>query len=104
MAKKAAAVEPEVAPESAEGENPIQGFLNHQGNALIEAGRAAASLIPTGLRQHGWNAIEESAKGFSLLVGAVADGVGTVAKTVKDEIILPQDDKNAKVRVDVSEE
>jgi hypothetical protein len=106
MARKTSTPAPEAeAPVEATSseENPLQGFLNHQGNALIEAGRAAASLIPEGLRKHGWNAIEESAKGFSLLIGAVGDGVGSVAKTVKDEIILPQEEKSSKVRVNVED-
>jgi|GEM_PF-5292513 len=72
--------------------HPISAFVDHQARALQEAGRAAISLIPSGLRQHGWNALEESAKGFGVLVNAVSDGVNDVTKDLKREFV-PQDDK-----------
>ena len=74
MARKQAQPEPEAAQESNKPteQNPLEAFATHQRNAAVEAGRALASLIPRGLRVHGWNAIEESAKGFGAIVGVVA--------------------------------
>jgi ADP-ribosylglycohydrolase len=85
MARKQAQPDPEVVQEANKPteQNPLEAFATHQRNAAVEAGRALASLIPRGLRVHGWNAI----------VGAVADSVSSVAKTVRDEVILPDDEK-----------
>ena len=35
---------------------PLEQFVEHEKNAFVEAGRALVSLVPAGLRKHGWNA------------------------------------------------
>lgn len=63
---------------SDEKKPPLQEFADHQVSALEEAGKALVSLIPTGVRTHGWNAIEETGKGVGVLVNAAADGIKSV--------------------------
>ena len=75
--------------------HPLVQFVEHQTRAAQEVGRAAISLIPTGLRKHGWNALEESAKGFGVILNAVADGVGDITKAAKDEFV-PKDEEDNK--------
>jgi hypothetical protein len=70
---------------------PLEQFVEHEKNAFVEASRALVSLVPSGLRKHGWNAIEEAGKGVGALAGAVVDGVSDVLRTAKDEIV-PADD------------
>jgi len=71
---------------------PLSAFVEHQGKAIQELGRAALSLIPNGVRTHGWNALEESAKGFGALAEVVAEGVNNVVKSVKDEVVPAKKD------------
>ena len=73
----------------------LEQFVEHEKNAFMEATRALVSLIPSGLRKHGWNAIEESAKGLGVLAGAVKDSAGDVIRTAKDEIVPTEKDNEA---------
>ena len=86
MAKKTSQPEKEV--------KPLEAFVEHEKKAFLEAGRALASLVPSGLRKHGWNAIEESVKGMGVLAGAVKDSAADVIRTAKDEVIMPADETN----------
>jgi hypothetical protein len=87
MAKKEAQPEKE--------STPLEQFVEHEKNAFVEATRALVSLVPSGLRKHGWNAIEESAKGLGVLAGAVKDSAGDVIRTARDEIVPPEKDNDA---------
>ena len=77
-----------------EQSTPLEQFVEHEKNAFIEAGRALASLVPSGLRKHGWNALEESARGIGVLAGAVKSSAEDVIRTTKEEIIMPADETN----------
>lgn len=85
--------------------NTLEQFVEHQKTAAEEAGKALLSLIPPGIRTHGWKAIEETTKGFVVLV----EGAATEFKKTLDGI----DDKTksseakspaTKVRVDMDKE
>lgn len=83
-------------------EKPLENFVNHQRNAATEAARAMISLVPEGLRKHGWNAIEESAKGFGNLAEAAAEEVSNMSnratkayQDVKNEVVPNSDDKKS---------
>ncbi|MFP4322636.1 MAG: hypothetical protein ACLFTK_09295 [Anaerolineales bacterium] len=98
MAKKTA-THIEETPEEAY-QSPLEQFVEHQRQAAMHAGRAVASLIPRGLREHSVNAVEESAKGVQSLVGGLGSGAQRVGKRVddatrrlKDDILLPQDEQ-----------
>ncbi|HLA42685.1 MAG TPA: hypothetical protein VJZ27_04580 [Aggregatilineales bacterium] len=89
--------------ESKSKTHPLEAFVRHQGKALQELGKAVLSILPKGVRDHGGNAIKESAKGFSTLGNAVMDEVGKAADSVS-ETVSPKRKKTEKVEVQDAEE
>jgi len=84
--------------------NPLEKFVKHQRTAVEEAGKALLSLIPTGFREHGQKAVEESVKGF----GSVIDAASHEVKKGVDRVRSKNEDKEeeksaAKVKVEVEE-
>jgi hypothetical protein len=53
----------------------IRTFIDHQGTALEEAGRAITSLLPKDFRTHSGNAVKEGREGFRVLFNGVIDEV-----------------------------
>ncbi len=94
----------ETATQTVEQEHtPLEEFVGHQRQAAIHAGRAMASLVPRGLREHGVSAVEESAKGVRSLFGGlnsaaqrVGQGVDDATRSLKNDILLPQDEQDKK--------
>lgn len=83
--------------------NALEQFVEHQKTAAEEAGKALLSLIPSGLRKHGWKAIEETAKGFGALVGGAADEVKKALDSVDEKNPESPKKSGTKVKVDVEE-
>lgn len=59
----------------------LEQFLDHQRNALGEAGKALESLVPVAFREHGQAAVKEMVEGYRTLVNSTLDSlVDTVEK------------------------
>ncbi len=83
--------------------NALEQFVEHQKTAAEEAGKALLSLIPSGLRTHGWKAIEETAKGFGVLVEGAASEVKKALDSVDDKQPEATKKTGPKVKIDVEE-
>lgn len=80
--------------------NTLEQFVEHERKAAEEAGKALISLIPAGIRTHGWKAIEETVKGFGVLVEGAASEVKKALDSVEDAPKSDTAKKTTKVRVD----
>lgn len=74
---------------------PLSAFLQHQGKAVEETGKAFVALLPKGFREHAETALDESRQGFEVLFDGVIDtvesGLGRLRrkpkeKTAKDKV------------------
>jgi len=68
-----------------EKKSPFAVFIDHQREAINNAGKAFESLLPEGVREHGGKAVEEMLEGYRGLFNDVLDNViKTVDSTNKD--------------------
>jgi hypothetical protein len=97
MAKAKAQTEPK---EPKTHRSPLSAFARHQLDALEEAGRAVASLLPDRFREHAGNALHESKQGWEALadgvIDVVEDGLDRLRSTPKEA-----ESSKDKVKVDV---
>ncbi len=61
--------------ETRKDQPPLKAFIKHQGKAIEETGKALASLLPQGFRDHAESALNESRQGFEVLFDGVIDSV-----------------------------
>jgi hypothetical protein len=78
----------------------LKAFIQHQKKAVKEAGKAFASLIPEGVREHSIDAVKTSAEGFSILKDAAKDEV----QKGLDRIRTTRNSPKRKVKIEVNEE
>ena len=94
MAKQAPVLEPHELEIPAEA-TPFDEFIEHEKKAAQEFGKAFATLLPEGLREHGDTAVKEMVEGYRRLFNATLDDVvKTVEKVKLDDKHL---DKKTKV-------
>lgn len=92
---------------------PFQKFLEHQGNAASETGKAFSALIPPDFREHSRNARREFLESFKVLIDGAQDAVEKEMEKMKQarEAAATEADKSEptasttganKVKVEVS--
>ncbi len=69
--------------EAAKG--PLDEFIDHEREALREAGKAVEALLPEKFWTHGRKAIEEFASGVQVLADAVITELEKVSKQIEKE-------------------
>lgn len=81
-------------------QSPLEAFIQHQGRALEETGKAFASLLPKDFRTHVGNALEESKAGLEIVADAMIDGVQCTLDKLHTTKSAEEPGKD-KVKVDV---
>jgi hypothetical protein len=76
---------------------PFDEFLEHEKKAVQEFGKAFATLLPEGLREHGDAAVREMVEGYRHLFNATLDDVIRLVERAKLEEKQPE--KKTKVPI-----
>ncbi len=100
MPRKSAEVTPAteaVEAETAATQNVIENFIDHQRKAIEEAGKAIAALVPSGLREHGENAVKEMVEGYRTLLNSTLDEIIKAVERAKVEDKIIEQLENVKV-------
>lgn len=79
---------------------PLKAFIEHQGKALEETGKAIVSLLPKDFRDHAENAAHESKQGFEALFDGVIDTVDEGLERLRRKPKSDQEKDKVKVEVD----
>lgn len=79
---------------------PLKAFLEHQGKALEETGKALAELLPKGFRDHAEAALDESKQGFEVLFDSVIDTVDEGLERLRRNPKSDQAKDKVKVKVE----
>ncbi len=77
---------------------PFDEFVEHEKKAVQEFGKAFATLLPEGLREHGDTAVKEMVEGYRRLFNATLDDV--VRMVEKAKLQDKQPDKKVKVPIE----
>ena len=77
---------------------PFDEFVEHEKKAVQEFGKAFATLIPEGLREHGDSAVKEMLEGYRRLFNATLDDV--VKMVEKARIVENNPEKKTKVPIE----
>lgn len=77
---------------------PFDEFVEHEKKAVQEFGKAFATLLPEGLREHGDAAVKEMVEGYRRLFNATLDDVVKMVEKAKFEEKRP--DKKTKVPIE----
>lgn len=85
-------------PETPVEATPFDEFVEHEKKAVQEFGKAFATLLPEGLREHGDTAVKEMVEGYRRLFNATLDDV--VHMVEKAKVQEKQGDKKVKVPIE----
>lgn len=77
---------------------PFDEFVEHEKKAAQEFGKAFATLLPEGLREHGDTAVKEMVEGYRRLFNATLDDV--VKMVEKARLTEENPDKKTKVPIE----
>jgi hypothetical protein len=77
---------------------PFDEFVEHEKKAVQEFGKAFATLLPEGLREHGDTAVKEMVEGYRRLFNATLDDV--VRTIEKARLQEKESDKKVKVPIE----
>ncbi|MBE2271360.1 MAG: hypothetical protein IAE80_24210 [Anaerolinea sp.] len=58
-----------------EAANAFDAFIDHQKKAIVEAGKALATLVPEDFKEHGQTAFQEVIEGYRKLFNATIDEI-----------------------------
>jgi hypothetical protein len=73
------------AQETMEGKEGFSAFVEHQRNAINEAGKALLSLIPNNFKEHGQSAFNELIEAYRALFNATVDEITNAVKRVRPD-------------------
>jgi hypothetical protein len=76
---------------------PFDEFVEHEKKAAQEFGKAFATLLPEGLREHGDIAVKEMVEGYRRLFNATLDDVVKLVEKAR----LAEDNPNKKTKVPI---
>jgi hypothetical protein len=76
---------------------PFDEFVEHERKALKEFGKAFATLVPEGVREHGETAVKEMVEGYRQLFNSTLDDLVKVIERAKFEEKHPE--KKVKVPI-----